>query len=126
MLSLLGALGRRLEVRLVMLRERFESHVNVLPGSECMITIRPRQMFHAGRLFIHDGDRWLVDDLKIGNCTTFLVRGPILGSDFDDVARITERVNWAAVMSYHDVVIAVRYVGPEEDGEPFYAELYEA
>lgn len=66
---------------------------------------------------------WIVDDIKVGNRAQFVVWGSVPGSHFapDGSCHAFQCDTAHASM---DVVVFVRYVGPEEDGAVFKATAF--
>jgi hypothetical protein len=94
----------------------------VKPGEVFDVIARPQRLaFRVEEIEIHDHpDRWIVVDIKVGNRSQFSQAGEIPGSMFarDGAAK---RFQCETAQTAMDVMMTVRYIGSERDGEVFSA-----
>jgi hypothetical protein len=105
------------------------SGILIRPGQTAEITARPQRVsFRPDRFFVAGtgtpggaGD-WIVVDIRIGNRSQLSRAGEISGEMFATSA-IDAAVSFDVVQTAMDVHVLVRYVGPIEEGVPFYGSM---
>lgn len=96
------------------------SGVNVKPGSAMQVTGKPQDTAFRPERIVLGGhpDRWIVNDVKVGNTSQFAQSGDVPGEMFSASA-IDCFLRMDPVRARQDFVIFATYIGPEADGEPF-------
>lgn len=96
------------------------SSVAILPGTKARITSRPQRLsFTPRRLIIRNPDRWVLQDLIVGNRSQLAQAGDVPGTAFASEAGAD--LTLETVQAGMDLVVEVTYRGPNQDGEPFEA-----
>ena len=125
----------------------FSTGVRVKPGSSAQITARPQRCeFRPERFFVSDScseykapwwkrlwpwykapfakgaSDWIINDIRVGARSQFCQAGDIPADMFRSSA-IDSFVTFETAQIAMDVVVVVTYVGPNPEGECFYAAM---
>jgi len=87
-----------------------------LLGTNQLIARPQVSAFRVESIDIRNPERWIIEDIYIGNCSQFASSGPIPGE-----ALVKMKLKLETVQTAMDFRMVVRYAGSDEDGERFYA-----
>ena len=104
------------------------SQAKVKPGQSAEITARGNHSFKPERIHISNAGTpggavdWIVNDIKLAGKSVFEQSGDIPGDMFATGA-VNSFLTFRTIEPGQSVQMIVTYIGPKDDGVPFYASL---